>query len=154
MKHLAVTVICLASVVPSLADDDFQVEELKYSGGPYKNETFRYIVMRPAKVEAGKSYPLVLFLHGAGERGTDTKLLQRHLPEMMASADYRGRFPCYFVAPQCRKDKRWVDKHWGDKQSTPMKKEPTHQLNVAVLALKASLKEYSIDESRIYLRVC
>ena len=36
--------------------------------------TLRYRIQSPAKPEAGRKYPLVLFLHGAGERGDDNAM--------------------------------------------------------------------------------
>ncbi len=106
--------------------------------------------MKPAKIEAGKKYPLVFFLHGAGERGNDNEKQLTHFPDKMASAENREKFPCFLLAPQCRTDKRWVEVPWSDAKSTPMGK-PGDQMQAALDALEKVLKENPIDTSRIYL---
>ncbi len=68
----------------------------------YHNEmTLPYRLLSPLKVEEGKSYPLVLFLHGMGERGTDNQRQLVHGGSVMASQDFRERHPAFIVAPQC-----------------------------------------------------
>jgi predicted peptidase len=135
----------------AVADDGFQVKTISYSGGDYENEEFKYRLMAPAMVTKGKKYPLVVFLHGAGERGTDNELQLLYLPKLMAADAMREKFPCYFLAPQCRVGKQWVDVPWGDKKSTPMSEEATDQLKTVVQMIDLTLKESPIDTDRIYL---
>lgn len=53
----------------------------------------------------GRRWPLVLFLHGAGERGDDLERLKRHgLPRVL---EERDDFPAIVVSPQCPPDERW-----------------------------------------------
>lgn len=133
------------------ADDGFQAKSIKYSGGKYKDETFEYRLLAPEKLTPGKRYPLVVFLHGAGERGTDNDLQLLYLPKSMASEDMRKKFSCYLLAPQCRKETQWVDVPWGDKKSTPMAKEATDQLKTVMQMIDLTLKENPIDTQRVYL---
>ena len=77
-------------------------------------------------------WPLVLFLHGAGERGDDLELVKKHGPPKLIA---QGReFPAIIVSPQCPKDTWWTDH---------------------VAALEALLDEivarYRVDEDRIYV---
>jgi predicted peptidase len=63
----------------------------------------------PAGYEPGgeKRWPLVLFLHGAGERGADPALIAKNGPPKLAA---EGReFPFILVSPQCPLDQRWDD---------------------------------------------
>ncbi len=121
-------------------------EELSvtYTGGSYKNEEFRYRLMKPAQLEAGKKYPLVLFLHGRGESGDDNKVQLKHFPERMAKPEYREKFASYVLVPQCRKGQSWSEAPWNAK-------EPGPQLAAAILALKRTIKENQVDEKRVYL---
>jgi predicted peptidase len=112
---------------------------------------FRYRLLRPVKVEPGKTYPLVLFLHGAGERGSDNLAQLKYLPTWLAEPEWRERYPCYVVAPQCRADHRWAPYDWSDKQSSPLAPEPTGDLAAAVAAVDAVLAAEPIDPARIYL---
>lgn len=53
----------------------------------------------------GKKWPLVLFLHGAGERGSDINIVKRHGPPKLVE---QGKdFPFILVSPQCPEDQMW-----------------------------------------------
>lgn len=112
---------------------------------------FDYRVMRPAAIEPGATYPLVLFLHGAGERGSDNEKQLTYLPTWLAEAELRRRYPCFVVAPQCREGSRWADVDWSEKKSTPQKPEPTADVAAAVAALDAVLQTEQVDPDRLYL---
>jgi predicted peptidase len=126
-------------------------EEHTITGGDYKDEVFKYRLLKPAKLEPGKKYPVVLFLHGAGERGDDNQNQLKYFPTWIASAENREKYPCYVIAPQCRGGKKWVEVDWSANASHDMPKEPGEQMQVALKILDAALKEYPIDERRQYL---
>lgn len=43
-----------------------------------RGDTLRYRLLEPETLEPGAKYPLILFLHGAGERGTDNEKQLKH----------------------------------------------------------------------------
>jgi predicted peptidase len=108
-------------------------------------------LLKPAKIEEGKKYPVVLFLHGAGERGDDNAAQLKYLPEWMTSAERRKKYPCFVIAPQCREGKMWAAARWGMKQSVAMPKEPTDQMKVVIGILDHVMKNYPVDLRRVYL---
>lgn len=56
-----------------------------------------YRFYKPINQAPGNKYPLVLFLHGAGERGIDNRLqLSRFNP-----IAFWNKYPCFIIAPQC-----------------------------------------------------
>lgn len=112
---------------------------------------FCHRVLRPAAVEPAAKYPVVLFLHGAGERGSDNEKQLKYLPTWLADPEIRRRYPCFVVAPQCREGGRWADFDWKDKTSSPQKAEPTVDLAAAVAALDAVMKAEPADPDRVYL---
>ena len=63
----AIAVIVLVVTRPSLAKEPLPLDKVVYKDATGKELPYR--LLRPAKVEDGKRYPLVVFLHGAGERG-------------------------------------------------------------------------------------
>lgn len=83
--------------------------------------------------QSSQKRPLMVFLHGAGERGDNLALVKKHGPPKLAEKEH---FPFILVSPQCPKDVRW-------------REEPV------ISALQGMLRElkrrYSIDEERIYL---
>ena len=79
-----------------------------YTKHEWKNEiyyNFNYLQYLPADYDSNKKYPLVLFLHGAGERGDDLDLVARH--GFMEHIGKGREYPFICIAPQCPKEKYW-----------------------------------------------
>ena len=95
---------------------------------------YRYQVYVPRQYEPGHRWPVVLFLHGAGERGADG-LLQTDVGLGSALRRHPDRFPCVVVFPQCRAGRVWT----GEMEEQ------------ALAALDATLEEFHGDASRVYL---
>jgi len=98
-------------------------------------ETYRYQVYVPRDWDKKRKWPIILFLHGAGERGDDG-IVQTEVGIGGAIRRYVDRFPAIVVMPQCRKDKWWT--------------EETMQQQ-ALQALEQSMKEFNGDRDRTYL---
>lgn len=111
---------------------------------------FRSQLLAPPTVEPGRRYPLVVFLHGAGERGRDNEKQLKYLPTWMAEPALRERHPCFLLAPQCREDERWVDISWADKTSTPQG-PPTTDMLAVIAAVNTVIAAEPVDPARIYL---
>ncbi len=92
-----------------------------------------YVVYVPPTYDPSDKWPLVMFLHGAGERGDDgaDQSTVGIGPAIEANPE---RFPCIVVMPQCPKNVMWTDRY--------------DEINGA---LDATLAEYNIDRSRMYL---
>jgi len=79
---------------------------------------------------AGKHWPLILFLHGAGERGSDVWKVTKHGPPKIDTE--QANFPFIVVSPQCPEGKIWS--------------------NDLLLALLDELEnQYAVDTRRVYL---
>jgi predicted peptidase len=91
----------------------------------------RYLLYLPEGYgELRQMWPLVLFLHGAGERGSDVNAVRRHGPPKLV--DQGKEFPFILVSPQCPEDESW---------SVPV-----------VRALLDEVQDrYAVDSSRVYL---
>jgi predicted peptidase len=97
--------------------------------------SYHYQVYVPADFSKKKPWPVILFLHGAGERGADG-LLQTDVGIAHAIRLHSARFPFIIVMPQCGEGKVWV--------------EPEMQAQ-ALAALDSSIKEFHGDRNRLYL---
>jgi lysophospholipase L1-like esterase len=106
----------------------------------------------PVTIETGKTYPLVLFMHGAGGRGNDNEgqLRDAGMLDMLQAVGFRERFPCFFIAPQVPKGKRWVEVHWG-LDAHDMPEQPGDQLRMALELVDGILKSHPIDPNRVYV---
>jgi predicted peptidase len=100
-----------------------------------KTISLNYLLYLPQDYFSSKDdYPLILFLHGAGERGDDLDLVKIHgIPKIV---EQQKDFPFITIAPQCPLDRWWVD---------PWLLEG---LNALVDKISSA---YRVDESRIYL---
>ncbi len=66
---------------------------------------FKYLLYLPEDYEKQASWPLLLFLHGSGERGDDLQLVKKHGPPKLIEAG--RKYPFIVVSPQCPKGKSW-----------------------------------------------
>lgn len=74
----------------------------------HKGDTLRYRMLNPAGYESQKAYPLIVFLHGAGERGSDNAAQLLHGGSLFLNDTLRQRFPSIVIFPQCPKDSMWA----------------------------------------------
>lgn len=119
----------------------------------YLRTRLPYRLFIPAPYESNKSYPLVLALHGAGERGSDNELQlsANKLATIWADSSRQAKWPCFVVAPQCPADQQWVDADWS-KGTYAIEQVPFSNELATVSNLLDSLnKEFSLDLNRIYV---
>jgi len=98
-------------------------------------DSFKYQVYVPENWNSNQKWPVILFLHGAGERGDDG-IIQTEVGIGTAIRRHVERFPAVVVFPQCRKESRWTDEVM------------TAQ---ALKALETVMKEFKGDPDRVYL---
>jgi predicted peptidase len=85
-----------------------------------------YRLLKPKDYDPKEKYPLVIFLHGAGERGTDNNVQLVHGMGDFASDKIMEAYPAFVIAPQCAADKQWVDVPWSaDEHKMPEKPSTT-----------------------------
>ncbi len=109
-----------------------------------------YRLLLPTSYNRNTKYPLILFLHGVDERGTDNK--KQLYCGLDIFADYKrlDKYPCFIVAPQCPPDTLWADVDWRSERHT-MKKNPTRALAMSRELIHELEKEFSIDNRRFYV---
>ncbi len=91
-----------------------------------------YLLYLPKEydIESGKRWPLMLFLHGAGERGANLSLVTKHGPPKLVA---RGtNFPFIIVSPQCPAGQRW-------------------DIDALLALLDDVVARHRIDTNRVYL---
>lgn len=111
-------------------------------------EELPYRKLTPAWVEPGEKYPLVVFLHGAGERGDDN---QRQLVHgVQRFVERREQFPCFLIAPQCPADQWWATLKRGEAERR-LAAEPESSLRAVHELVEHALQKWPIDPDRVYL---
>ena len=66
-----------------------------------RGDSLNYRLLRPEVEKTGLQYPLVLFLHGAGERGSDNEKQLTHGGQMFLNPVNREKYPAFVLVPQC-----------------------------------------------------
>src|SRR2546427_12390304 len=97
-------------------------------------QSHHYQVFVPFSYTASQRWPVILFLHGAGERGDDG-LLQTQVGLGAAVRQNAARFPAIIVFPQMPAESAWT--------GTPAQ--------VAIAALEQVSREFQVDSDRVYL---
>jgi predicted peptidase len=128
--RLLLLVILLLPVLPAKNETGFLHRTVSVNG-----EIHKYQVYVPREFTKSRRWPVVLFLHGAGERG-DNGSAQTDTGLGKALRLFPDRYPAVVVMPQCKKDKWWT--------------MPEMQA-VALAALDRSMKEFKGDRERVYL---
>lgn len=122
---LLITVVCVSSR-SILADETQKPGKLDVQVRVQMN----YLIALPKHYEQREKWPLLLFLHGSGERGDDLELVKFHGPPKLIAAG--KEFPMIVVSPQCPKGRAW---------------EP-----IELVALLDDLQQrYKVDPDRVYV---
>ena len=117
------------------------------------SKSIPYRLFIPDNYDATKKYPIVLFLHGAGERGTDnqSQITSSKGALLWASEANQKDHPCFIVAPQCPNGDQWVNTSWG-LGSYSITKIPISQALKMVVNLLDTLKaNYSLDTTSFFV---
>lgn len=113
--------------------------------------TLRYRLYIPRNYDCGEMYPLVLFLHGAGERGSDNeKQMTVALPTIFADPS-SPVYDSIVMAPQCPEGRQWVASDYETGTYSIADTPETAVLENTLAALDEVIKEYNVDVDRIYV---
>ena len=126
--------------VPALAQEKEAVADSKQAS-TQTAETFEvtmklnYLLHLPADYKSkadggGKKWPLLVFLHGAGERGSDLNRVKSHGPPKLVEND--PDFPFVLISPQCPGGGFWNTEH-------------------LLQLIQSTIEEHNIDPDRVYL---
>ena len=112
-----------------------------------------YCIYLPNDYDPSQAYPVVLYMHGAGERGDD---LVTHISQGIIEPFKNTESPiygCIVVAPQCPQGKKWVNvSSWKDDCIYSTEEIEESEELAAVVELVGTLKDiYSTDTNRYYV---
>ncbi|MCD8263532.1 MAG: dienelactone hydrolase family protein [Tannerellaceae bacterium] len=102
------TLICsLLIAFQALAGD--KVSFLKKQFTTSDGYQLNYRVLYPLNYSPGQKYPLVLFLHGSGERGNDNEKQLVHGGDLLSSYETQSNYPAIIIVPQCPEEQSWLN---------------------------------------------
>ena len=124
--------LALSHLPAQESSEDLMQQSLKFTQKITTTVSADYLLYLPKGYDAkdAKHWPLMLFLHGAGERGSELKKVAVHGPPKLVKN--RKDFPFILVSPQCPANERWSDE-------------------TLLALLDQVIEKHKVDTNRVYL---
>jgi len=141
--------LMLPLAVKAQTKESFERKEFVKEG-----DTLNYRILFPKDFSENKKYPVVLFLHGSGERGDDNKSQLTHGSQLFL--DKQEDFPVIVIFPQAPKEDYWA-KVEVNRDSIPFKfnfkndEESTKSLKLVIGLMENLLTKDFVNKDRIYV---
>lgn len=119
-----------------------------YSSGDY---SLPYAIYVPKNYDCGENYPLLVFLHGAGERGSDNELQLTVAIQKMFDDVNSPVYDSIVIAPQCPIDRQWVMTPFDSMNYSVADTPESEELEAVCGIIADTIDEYNIDTDRIYV---
>ena len=147
-RHIILYYLLILSTLTYSQKGIFQKKEFFHKG-----DTLLYRVLYPVNYDKTKSYPLVLFLHGSGERGNDNEKQLIHGSSLFSDSQNMIKYPAIVIFPQCPENERWIylDEDPAKKFSFPIINHPTKPLELSKKLVDFYQKTEAVDSKRIYI---
>lgn len=141
-------IIALACSAVSSAQNAYEPKIFTDSDGYNIN----YQELVPENVKPDKKYPLVIFMHGAGERGSDNKIQLLFGSQMFLNPVNREKHPAYVIFPQCPTEDYWSFTKRPSSFIYLKAEEEIAPVSKAVMELiDTYLANPNVDKSRVYI---
>jgi len=114
------------------------------------NDTLLYRQLFP-DYDTLRKYPLVIFLHGSGERGNDNEAQLKWGVQNFASDEQMKLHPAIVIAPQCPAGKGWSSFSNTNKGSMTLQPAASKPMELVIALVQKIIKTFPIDTNRIYI---
>lgn len=106
-------------------------------------------LLKPTKIVPGKRYPLTVFLHGAGERGSNNYSQLEHGSKEFVQWIKKSRKDSYVLFPQCPLEEQWADHFWYETEHT-VKPTPSPSMRSLLALIDDIRANEPIDDKHIF----
>jgi predicted peptidase len=154
MRHALTLLAVFILSLTCYSQDQKEFKKEKFVSSTGLNLPYR--ILFPVDYDQTKKYPVVLFLHGAGERGDNNESQLVHGSKLFLDPANRKGYPAIVIFPQCP-----ADGYWGnvsvDRNTLPLtlafdySKPITPALQAAIELLNMITKTEGVDKKRIYI---
>ena len=154
MKKNCLSILLVFCTSFAFAQDLSLYQKKEYAYG--EGKILPYRILYPENYDKSKKYPLVLFMHGAGERGNNNEMQLVHGAKMFLTDANRKNFPAIVVFPQCPENSFWSSVS-VDRNKTPITfefnydNEITWPLAAVQKLVVQLLSDERIDKKRCYV---
>lgn len=140
MTKISFLIAFAAIVFSTHAQDSSEFDKLRYKTS---DDTLLYRLLKPIQQKDSEKYPLVIFLHGSGERGNDNVVQLKYISPLFLNAGNREKYPCFLVVPQCPANENWNYPDWY--------LEPKKPMSTLIALIDSLIALPHIDKSRVYI---
>lgn len=122
-----------------------------------KQDTLPYRLLVPKNYNPTVKYPLIVFLHGAGERGSDNEAQLAHGSGLFLNDSVREQFPAFILFPQCSRNSFWSNVQVTEDAAKKRNfnfiagGEPTIAMKLLIQLIETLKKDYNLDKNRFYV---
>ena len=124
-------------------------EAREFTGKTGKRIVYRLYV--PFDYDPDKQYPVLLVLHGAGERGDNNTSQMGHMISQLFNMKNSPVRDAIVVCPQCPEGNQWVDTPWAYGSYSTERVKISDELTTVIEILDELYMEFSLDEDRHYV---
>ena len=148
LKQIFILSLCLT------IEQAFSQSSSKFSYNKFGNaqgDTLNYRLLFPDS-DTLRRYPLVIFLHGSGERGSDNEAQLKWGVMNFATDQNMIQHPAIVIAPQCPEKVSWSNFTRGKTSSDiRLQPTPTKPMELLIALIHQLTKTMRIDSNRIYI---
>lgn len=154
IKNLLILLLILP-IALSAQEMDIKTGEYLYKQFERGNDVLNYRILFPHDFDKSKKYPLLLFLHGAGERGSDNEKQLTHGGQLFL--DSLEKYPAIVVFPQCPRSDYWANLYRPDSIGFDRKfdffydSDPNPSMKMLMALMEEMLDKPFIDKERFYV---
>ena len=101
--------------------------------------------------DTARRYPLVIFLHGSGERGSDNEAQLKWGVMNFASDHNMKMYPAFVIAPQCPPNISWSNTTRSKTGEVSLQTTPSRPMQLVMEVINDVIKRFHVDTNRIYI---
>jgi len=143
---IIITISTMSTQTVSAQENLFEARQYQSEDGNLLN----YRLLIPEGYDPDVSYPLVLFLHGAGERGDDNSAQLTWGVTRFAEDEIMKKYPAIVIAPQVPAEEFWAHLNWRQ-TDLETRDEPRMPLALSMEVLDQIIDDYPVDTNRLYI---
>nr|WP_294907399.1 prolyl oligopeptidase family serine peptidase [uncultured Lacibacter sp.] len=157
MKQISFAIALLFALFTNAQTQDMNLYEKQWF--IQYGDTLPYRILLPENYDAAKTYPLIIFLHGRGESGSDNERQLTHGAKLFLRDSIRKKYPAIVVFPQCSATNYWSNVQAVAKDTKNSKRdfyfvadgEPTSQLRLVMGLVDNVVKRYPVQKKQVYV---